>query len=138
MTSILSRAAFAAAALLLLPAAADGAPLAGSWIGTSRCVDRERAPACNDERIRFIFRDGGGGTLHLDARKWVGSAYDTMFEIDLTRDMASGGWVHDFETRGGAKARWTFAVGADGGLDGRLLERPSGAPLREVKATRER
>jgi len=112
--------------------------IVGTWIGTSTCVDRQRAPACTDERIRFVFQGAATGAVHLDAQKWVGTAYDTMFEIDVARDPVSGNWVHDFETPRGLKARWKFKVVTDGGLEGGLFERPSGARLREVKATRER
>ena len=122
----------------LLIAAGGAASLAGTWIGTSRCVDRERAPACNDERIRFVFRETvtGGGGFHLDAQKLVDGVYGTMFEIAVVRDAASGAWVHDFDTPRGQKARWTFRVRDDGALEGALLERPSNAPIREVKARR--
>lgn len=129
--------------LIVVPAFAAGLAGAappdptGAWIGDSTCVDRQRAPACNDERIRFVFLRRSGA-LHLDAQKWVGSAYDTMFEIDVVPDGAGREWIHDFETRRGEKARWTFHVADDGALEGRLLERPSGAPLRVVKAKRER
>ena len=122
-----------------LATAAEPSTVAGTWVGTSTCVDRERAPACNDEQIAFVFRNvPGQRLLHLDAKKLAGGTYDTMFEIDLVPDAAAGAWVHDFETRRGEKARWLFRLAAGDMLRGELRDRPSGALLREVSAKRAR
>ena len=131
-----SRLFLASLAFWTVAAAAAEPAIVGTWLGESICVDRARAPACNDERVRLVFREAKASVVHLDAQKLVGSTYETMFEIDLVPDGGGGGWVHDFETRSGLKVRWMFRVVPGGELEGRLLERPSNTPAREVKARR--
>ena len=106
----------------------------GEWRGTSLCTDRQLAPACNDEQVHLIFFQGPDvHVMHLDARKLVGAAYETMFEIDLTYASASDAWVHAFEARG-RKGRWSFRVAGDA-LDGALVDQATGSPIRKVTAS---
>ena len=108
----------------------------GDWRGSSICVNREIAPACNDEQVHLkfeLYRHHGSDKVHLDAQKLVDGKYETMFEIDL--DAVGDVWVHAFATRAGARGKWTFRARGDD-LDGRLVDEASGADVRKVTARR--
>ena len=51
-----------------------GRRIVGEWRGTSLCTNRELAPACKDETVRYVFTGpiGGTNTYHLVADKLVG------------------------------------------------------------------
>jgi len=109
----------------------------GEWRGTSLCTDLERAPACHDEQVRYVFRSVGAtpDSTHVVAEKLVNGAYESMGELDLARDRATGAWAAEFRSQRGDLARWTFAVRGDS-LAGSLVSLPDGARIRVVSARR--
>jgi hypothetical protein len=108
----------------------------GEWRGTSTCVDRQLAPACNDETVRYLFTPSPShsGTIHLNAYKLVNRKFELMYEIDLTYASNSAAWIHEFETRQ-HKAQWRYTID-DHTLSGGLFDQPTGTQIRKVVATR--
>jgi hypothetical protein len=108
----------------------------GEWRGTSTCVDKQLAPSCNDETVRYLFTPvpPHAGAIHLDAYKLVDRKFERMYETDLTYSSASATWIHDFEARQ-LKAQWRYKI--DGRtLSGGLFDQSTGAKVRNVSATR--
>jgi hypothetical protein len=131
-----ARAALAFALCIAATPAWSAESVHGEWRGSSICVNRQIAPACNDEQVHLkfeLYRHQLSDKVHLDAQKLVDGKYETMFEIDL--EAVGDAWVHAFATRAGARARWTFRALGDE-LDGRLVDEASGADVRKVTARR--
>ena len=137
------RVRFLALAFLALPCTAlpEGAApppadaILGEWRGTSTCIDRVVAPACNDEVIRYVFtrRESPMEPIHLAADKLVGSEFQPMYEMDFAYEATTSSWFHRFETR--AKAEWRYRL-AQRQLEGQATDLASKARVRQVAATR--
>ena len=133
---------FGLIATTLALAADGGAPadrsheIVGEWHGTSTCVNRELAPACKDETVRYLFTpsSSGAGIIHCAAYKLVDGKFEPMGEIDLTYSPMSAAWTYDFEARQ-SKSQWRFEIKGDT-MSGSLLDQPSGSRIRTVAATR--
>lgn len=130
LTMIVSLAAFSPYAL------ASPEDIVGEWRGTSLCVNRQVAPACNDEQVHFIFslRSAEPRIVHVDAQKRVGTNYETMGEMDLDYSREDHEWSYVLDTPR-AKARWSFRVINDE-LVGTLIDQLTGLQIRKVSAAR--
>lgn len=115
--------------------ASDGDQVIGEWRGTSLCTNLEKAPACKDETVRYVFtRNDGAATYHQVADKLVSGSYQTMGEMDLVYAAADGTWSHEFSTRNCAKCRWWYRMDANDLIGG--LTDDSGEQLRKVLVRR--
>src|SRR6187549_1814569 len=72
--------------------------IVGTWRGSSLCVDRKAAPACNDETVIYDITATAGkaDTVTVNADKVVDGKRVTMGVLDFTRD-ADGGWTTEIE-----------------------------------------
>ena len=113
-----------------------GRRIVGEWRGTSLCANRELAPACKDETVRYIFSGpiGTTNTYHLVAEKLVGTDYQSMGEMDLAYGSADSTWKNVFDARKCKQCAWRFRVRASG-LVGALTT-AEGDTLRRVSAVR--
>ena len=113
-----------------------GRRIVGEWRGTSLCSNRELAPACKDETVRYTFSGpiGTTNTYHLLAEKLVGSDYQSMGEMDLTYTSADSTWKNVFDARKCKQCAWWFRMRASG-LVGALTT-AEGDTLRRVAAAR--
>src|SRR6187549_3400698 len=76
------------------------AEIVGTWRGTSRCVDRVAAPACNDEQVIYEISatPGRESAVTVNADKVVDGKRVPMGALDFARDPKDGSWTSEFET----------------------------------------
>ena len=104
--------------------------------GTSLCTNRELAPACKDETVRYVFTGpiGGTKTYHVAADKLVGKNYQPMGEFDLKYGAADSTWTYVLNVPSCKECRWWVRVRGSrltGGLNSAAQD-----TLRKVTATR--
>jgi hypothetical protein len=120
-------------------AADDGAQrkIVGTWRGTSTCVDRKAAPACNDEQVVYEITPvaGAADRVSVQADKIVNGERGTMGVIEF-RVAPDGSWVGEFE---GPRARseWRLAVDGDR-IAGTCTLLPSKAVIRKIELERKK
>lgn len=119
--------------------AADTTVLLGEWRGRSLCTDLERAPACKDEEVIYLFTRAAGsqeprGRVHQKADRIVAGEIVPMGEMDFDWSAEERAWISEVETAR-FHGRWRLSV-SGGRLSGTLVELPSGAQLRAVQAER--
>ncbi len=129
--------ALLAGVLLLATAPMPDDAILGTWRGTSKCVDLERAPACKDEVVVYDFRPGEkAGTFALDAKKVVDGRPVPMGVIEgFARDPKTGRFAAEFRNSR-VHVVWSYDVkGAE--MTGTCEEFGSKAVLRRVAAKKE-
>jgi hypothetical protein len=107
-------------------------PHPGTWRGSSVCVDREAAPACNDEQVVYEISASPGkpNTVTAKADKVVDGKRVPMGALDFTHDPTDGTWMTDFETPR-AHALWRLTVSGTK-MTGVLTLLPSKAVVRRM------
>jgi GNAT superfamily N-acetyltransferase len=127
-----------AAALPARAADAAGDRILGEWRGTSTCTNRELAPACKDETVRYVFtrREGTANGYHQVAEKLVSGSFEVMGEMDFDYSEADGTWSHTFDARTCPRCTWWYRL--DGGKLVGGLASASGETLRKAEAERPR
>jgi hypothetical protein len=106
--------------------------IAGTWSGSSVCVDRQAAPACKDEQVVYEIHANPGKpeTVTAKADKVVDGKRVSMGDLEFTRDAKSGSWTSELSTPQ-VHALWRVRV--DGAtLTGTLTLLPSEAVVRKV------
>ena len=133
-----SKATLLFASLVIVSRSAFAGPddVIGEWRGTSLCTNRQVAPACNDEQVKFIFSARGTSVrgMHVDAQKLVGAKYESMGEMDLVYSTENDAWTYVIDTPR-AKAKWSFRV-VKGELAGTLIDHATGLQIRKVSGVR--
>jgi hypothetical protein len=88
---------------------ADG--IAGTWQGSSVCVDRRALPACADERVIYEISvtPGQPDAVTVKADKIVDGKRVPMGVLDFTRDAKDGSWATEMETPN-VHALWRLVV----------------------------
>jgi hypothetical protein len=99
-------------AVVSAPARADNATdaIIGTWRGSSVCVDRKAAPACNDETVVYDIAATAGkaDTVTVKADKVVDGKRQPMGALDFTRG-TDGGWTTEIQTPR-VRALWRLTV----------------------------
>src|SRR6476661_5639529 len=74
--------------------------IVGTWSGSSVCVDRQAAPACNDEQVVYEINASPGkpDTVTSNADKVVDGKRVPMGALEFTHDAKSGRWTSELET----------------------------------------
>ena len=106
--------------------------IVGTWSGSSVCVDRQAAPACNDEQVVYEINANPGkpNTVTTKADKVVDRKRVSMGVLEFTHDAKSGSWTSEFDTPR-FHALWRLTV--DGAmLTGTLTLLPSKAVVRKI------
>lgn len=119
--------------------AEDGAAskIVGTWKGTSTCVDRKAAPACNDESVVYEITTiaGAADRVSVQADKIVNGERGTMGVLEF-RLGADGSWTSEFQSPR-ARSGWRLVVDGDRiAGTGTLL--PSNAVIRKIELERQR
>ena len=121
--------------------AAQGPPtpaavIAGTWHGTSSCLDRIVDRACQDEEVVYTVDSAAGprGPVSIRADKVVNGVLQPMGIFRLNYDSTSASWSVEFSTSR-FRARWTYEV-HDSVMVGRLSELPSQRLVRRVAVRR--
>ena len=123
----------------VVTAADEGAQrkIVGTWTGTSTCVDRKAAPACNDEQVVYEITAVAGSTdrVSVQADKIVNGERGTMGIMEY-RLGADGSWTSEFE---GPRSRsgWRLVVDGDK-MTGTGTLLPSNAVVRRMELERKK
>lgn len=106
--------------------------IVGTWSGSSVCVDRKAAPACNDEQVVFEISGSAGKpkTVTVKADKVVDGKRVSMGVLEFTHDAKSGSWTSEFETPR-VHDLWRLTVNR-AMLTGTLTSIPSRAIVRKI------
>jgi hypothetical protein len=106
--------------------------IVGTWSGTSVCVDRQAAPACNDEKVVYEVKASPGrpDAVTIQADKVVDGKRVPMGDLPFTYDAKSGAWTSELETPR-VHALYRLKV-AGPSLTGTLTLVPSGAVVRRI------
>jgi len=106
--------------------------IVGTWSGSSICVDRQAAPACNDERVVYEISASPGkpDTVTARADKVVDGKRLSMGVLEFTHDAKSGSWTSELETPR-VHALWRVTVNG-AMLTGTLTLLPSRAVVRRI------
>lgn len=109
----------------------------GTWRGTSLCVDRQAAPACNDERVVYEVTAVAGSTdrVSIQADKIVSGERQTMgvLEYRLEKD---GSWTSEFQSPR-MRSAWRIVVDGDK-MTGTDTLLPSNAVVRRMELERKK
>jgi hypothetical protein len=106
--------------------------IVGTWSGSSVCVDRQAAPACNDEQVVYEINASPGKPNMVTAKadKVVDGKRVSMGILEFTHDAKSGSWTSEFDTpRFHALCRLTVNGAM---LTGALTLLPSKAVVRKI------
>lgn len=109
------------------------AKIYGDWTGDSICVDKQKFPACKDEKVVYHFSKSkeDAGKIHLVADKIVGGANELMYELDFTFDAAKNTISGEFNVNGN-HGIWEYKI--DGGtMEGTLKMLPDKTLVRQIK-----
>ena len=128
------------AAFLLMACLAPGdaqsantvADIVGTWSGSSICVDRQAAPACNDEQVVYEINanPGKSDTVTAKADKIVDGKRLSMGVLEFTHDAKSGTWTSELET---PRVHALFRLTVNGAtLSGTLALLPSKTVVRKI------
>jgi hypothetical protein len=115
----------------------DVSKLAGEWSGESVCADREKFPACNDERViyRVAPAPGRPDTLTITMDKVVNGKPETMAVFDFAYDARARTLSAEF-TRNNRRGVWEFAVKGDL-LEGTLTTLPDRTLVRRIRVKKD-
>ena len=71
--------------------------IVGTWSGSSVCVDRQAAPACNDEQVVYEINASPGkpNTVTNKADKVVDGKRVSMGVLEFPRDAKNGRWTSE-------------------------------------------
>src|SRR6476620_3464047 len=69
--------------------------IAGTWRGTSACVDRQATPACTDEEVIYeiVASPGHRDLVTVTADKVVDGKRVPMGSLDFTHEATSRNWT---------------------------------------------
>jgi hypothetical protein len=111
--------------------------LTGRWHGTSICVKADWNASCNDEEAFYDFVPAPGGPprILLHAYKRVGTAIESMGDMEFLPDTGHARWAAEFRSTR-VQVRWMFQV-TDSGLTGAMLLLPSKQVGRTIRAQRD-
>jgi len=111
----------------------DAAKVVGTWTGESICVNKEKFPACNDERVVYRLAQSASAadvvTITMD--KIVDGKAEMMAELDFKYDAEKGTLVNEF-TRNTVRGVWAFTVKGNS-MEGTLTVLPDKTLVRRIK-----
>ena len=112
--------------------------IVGTWRGSSLCVDRQAAPACNDEQVVYEIGASPGkpNTVTVKADKVVDGKREFMGALDFSHEAKSGSWTSDFENPR-VHALWRLTVTGET-LKGTMVVLPSRAVVRRMDLKKEK
>ena len=112
--------------------------IVGTWSGSSVCVDRQAAPACNDEQVVYEINASPGkpNTVTAKADKVVDGKRLSMGDLEFTHDAKSSSWTSTLETPR-VHALWRLTVNGQV-LAGTLTLLPSKAVVRKIDLRKEK
>ena len=109
----------------------------GTWRGTSTCVNREAAPACNDEQVVYEIAAAPGkeNAVSVKADKIVEGKRVPMGELEFTRDATDGQWFTEFQSAR-VHARWMLSPHGNT-MTGTMILLPAKVVVRKIELHKE-
>ncbi|MGC2238775.1 MAG: hypothetical protein WA584_21650 [Pyrinomonadaceae bacterium] len=109
------------------------AKIYGDWMGESNCVDKEKHPACKDEKVVYHFSKStdDASKIHLAADKIVDGKNELMYELDFTYDAAKNTISGEF-TKNQYHGIWEYQITGDT-MEGTLKMLPDKTLARQIK-----
>lgn len=109
------------------------AKIYGDWTGESICKNKEKYPACKDEKVVYHFSKStaDASKIHLVADKIVDGKNEYMGEFDFTYDAAKNTLTAEFTFKQN-RGIWEFIVSGNS-IEGTLKDLPDKTLIREVK-----
>ena len=107
--------------------------LVGDWSGESICVNKEKFPACNNERVVYhvVVASGKTDTVTITADKIVNNKPETMGTFDFVYDARRQTLTSEFKNDR-VHIIFEFAVKGDV-LEGTLSHLPEKTVVRQIK-----
>jgi hypothetical protein len=136
-------AGFAAASVSIQANAVQDGPgsetskLIGNWSGESVCVDKEKFPACHDERVIYrVAASSKPDVLTVTMDKLVNDKPETMGVLDFIYDAQKQTLSSEF-TRNNRHGIWEFNVKVDT-IEGTLTTLPDKSLVRRVRVRKDK
>ena len=107
--------------------------LAGDWFGESLCVNKEKFPSCNDEKVVYhvVVTSGKMDTVTITADKIVNGNPETMGTFDFVYDARKRTLTSDFKND---RVHLIFELAVKGDLlEGTLSTLPERTLVRRIK-----
>jgi hypothetical protein len=111
--------------------------LVGNWSGESVCVNKEKFPACNDEKVvyRIVVATGKSDTVTITADKIVSGKPETMGVFDFVYDRQKQMLTSEFKN---SKVHLIFELAVKGDiLEGTLAALPDRTLVRRIKVKKD-
>lgn len=111
----------------------------GDWTGSSLCADKEKFPACKDEKIIFRFSKSAtdANLVHLAGYKIVNGEEDLMGEYDLTYDAENNSLSAEAKINQNLTLLLEFKINGDT-MDGTLKKLPEKILSRKITITKKK
>jgi len=112
--------------------------LVGDWSGESICVNKEKFPACNNERVVYhvVVASGKTDTVTITADKIVNNKPETMGTFDFVYDARRQTLTSEFKNDR-VHIIFEFAVKGDF-LEGTLTNLPDRTLVRRIKVKKDK
>ena len=111
--------------------------LVGNWSGESVCVNKEKFPACNDEKViyRIVVATGKSDTVTITADKIVNGKPETMGVFDFVYDRQKRILTSEFKN---SRVHLIFELAVKGDLlEGTLATLPDRTLVRHIKVKKD-
>ena len=112
--------------------------LVGDWSGESICVNKEKFPACNNERVVYhvVVASGKTDTVTLTADKIVNNKPETMGTFDFVYDARRQTLTSEFKND---RVHIIFELALKGDLlEGTLATLPDRTLVRRIKVKKDK
>ena len=112
--------------------------LVGDWSGESICVNKEKFPACNNERVVYhvVVASGKTDTVTITADKIVNNKPETMGTFDFVYDARRQTLTSEFKND---RVHIIFEFGVNGDfLEGTLTNLPDRTLVRRIKVKKDK
>ncbi|MFL6469029.1 MAG: hypothetical protein ACJ72Z_13810 [Pyrinomonadaceae bacterium] len=110
--------------------------LVGDWTGDSTCVNKEKFPACNDEKVVYHLKSvaGKANVVNLSADKIVNGKPEFMGEFDFVYDPRKQTLTSEFKNER-VHLLLEFLVKGDI-LEGSMISLPDRTQARQMRVTK--
>ena len=112
--------------------------LVGDWSGDSTCVNKEKFPACNSEKVVYHIKEVAGkpDTINLAADKIVNGKPDFMGDFDFAYDSKKQTLTTEVKND---RAHFVIElVVKDDVLEGAMTSLPDNTQVRQIKVKKDK
>ena len=116
----------------------ETAKLLGDWTGESICVNKEKFPACNDEKVVYHIKavDNKANTVNLSADKIVNGKPEFMAAFDFIYDPKKQTLTTEVKNE---RVHFLIELAVKGDvLDGGMISLPDKIQARQIKVKKDK